>query len=363
MKGYAEVNVSSLREFCVDVFRNLGVPDEDASITADVLIVADQRGIGSHGVQRLRRYVVGLRSGYIKPTANIMIIKETANTLLLSGGQGLGQVIGYRAMRAVIDKAVKNNVALALVRDSNHYGIAGYYPMMALEYGLIGISLSNTTPGVTPTFSRERILGTNPIAVAVPAGKEKPFVLDMATSTAPFGKIEIYHREGKKIPLTWATDAEGNATDDPSSVLQNMSQLNYGGLLPLGGASEENGGHKGYGLALLVDILCGVLAGGLFGPNLYRATVKGEPSTKLSQLFAAIRIDAFIDPAVFKNAMDEYIRILKNSEKAIGQKRVYIHGEKEFEKYQKQKIKVLILNKVLEELRETGDEMGIRGNF
>ncbi len=363
MEGYVEVSVDSLREFCINVFRNLGVPDDDAGITADILIAADQRGITSHGVQRLRRYVVGLRSGYIKPTTNITTIKETANTLLLSGGQGMGQVIGYRVMQMVIDKALKNNVALAIVRDSNHYGIAGYYPMMALEHGLIGISLTNTTPSVTPTFSRERILGTNPIAVAVPAGKEKPFVLDMATSTAPFGKVEVYHREGKKMPLSWATDADGNATDDPGSVLQNMSQLNYGGLLPLGGASEENGGHKGYGLSLLVDILCGVLSGGLFGPSLYLATAKGEPSTKLSQFFAAIRIDAFIDPSVFKSAMDEYIRTLKNSEKATGQKRVFIHGEKEFEKYQKQRIKVLILNKVLEELRGIGNEMGITGNF
>jgi len=202
MEEYIKVKVNALREFTINVFRKFGVPTEDAKIVTDILITADQRGIGSHGLQRLIRYTSGLKTGVMKPTADIKVLKETPNTLLISGGDGLGQVVAYKVTKLVIEKALKNNVAFAAVCDSNHYGIAGYYSMMALKHDLIGISLTNSKAYVVPTHGKNAVLGTNPVSIAVPTGKERPFVLDMATSTVPSGKVEVYKREGKTMPIT-----------------------------------------------------------------------------------------------------------------------------------------------------------------
>ena len=360
MAEYIKLKVDTLREFTINIFTKLGVPVEDAKITTDILLAADQRGIGSHGLQRLGRYTNGLKTGVMKPVTEVKILKETPNTLLISGGDGLGQVASCQAMRMVIDKALKSNVAMATVRDSNHYGIAGYYAMMALEHDLIGFSLTNAAMLVVPTFGRNAVFGTNPISIAVPAAKKRPFVLDMATSTVPRGKLEVYEREGKTMPDTWATDELGNATQDASRVLANMLEKKGGGLLPLGGATEEGGGHKGYGLALVVDIMSGVLAGSAFGPQLY---ARKDIPAKVSHCFGAIKIDAFIEPARFKSLMDEYISIIKNSAKAAGQERIFIHGEKEFELYEQQQETVAIYYKVVEELRTIGAEVKVKAPF
>jgi LDH2 family malate/lactate/ureidoglycolate dehydrogenase len=360
MDEYIRIKVESLREFTVNVFNKLSVPAEDAKIAADILITADQRGIGSHGLQRLKRYTNGLKSGVMQPTMNIEILKETSNTLLISGGDGLGQVTSYQSMKLVIDKALENNIAFAAVRDSNHYGIAGYYSMMALEHDLIGLSLTNSAPLVVPTYGKNAIMGTNPLSIAVPAGKERPFVLDMATSTVPRGKLEVYERVGKTMPVTWATDESGNPTQDIPRVLTNLIDKKGGGLLPLGGAEEESGGHKGYGLCLAADILSGVLSGSTFGPNLYAG--KNVPA-KVSHFFGAIRIDAFIELDLFKSIMDAYIITLKHSEKAPSKDRIFIHGEKEYELYEQQKEEVGIYYEVVEELRQIGAEVNIHVPF
>ena len=360
MKEYVRIKVDTLREFTINVFNKFGVPVEDAKIVADVLITADQRGISSHGLQRLKRYTNGLKAGVIKPIAKVKVLKETPNTLLISGGDGMGQVVGYKAMKLVIDKALKNNVAFAAIRDSNHYGIAGYYSMMALEHDLVGISLTNAEPLVVPTNGKDAVIGTNPISIAAPAGEARPFVLDMATSTVPRGKLEVYERQGKTIPITWATDELGNPTQDPSTVLANILERKGGGLLPLGGAEEEGGGHKGYGLCLAVDIFCGVLSGSSLGLNLYSR--KGT-STKISHFLGAIKIEAFIEPALFKKLMDQYINMLKNSEKAAGKDRIFIHGEKEFELYEQRKEEVPLYYKVVEELRRIGEEAKVTAPF
>ena len=357
---YIKLKVNTLRKFTINVFERFGVPAEDAKIAADILIVADQRGIGSHGLQRLIRYTNGLRTGVMKPSADIKILKETPNTLLISGGDGLGQVVGYKAMKLVIDKALKNNIAFAAVRDSNHYGIAGYYSMMALEHNLIGLAMTNSAPLMVPTHGKNAIIGTNPLSIAVPTGKELPFVLDMATSTTTRGKVEVYSREGKPMPITWATDELGNPTQDASRVAANLIERKGGGLIPLGGAEEENGGHKGYGLCVAIDILSGVLSGSAFGPNLY---AKKDIPAKVSHFFGAIKIDAFIDPALFKRMVDNYINTLKNSEKAAGKNRIFTHGEKEFEFYEQQKEEVHIYYKVVEELRKIGEEVNIEVPF
>ena len=357
---YIRLKVNALREFTVNVLAKLAVPVADAKIVTDILIAADQRGIGSHGLQRLSRYTNGLKTGVMKPITDIEVLRETPNTLLISAGDGLGQVVGYKAMKLVIDKALKNNIAFAAVRDSNHYGIAGYYSMMALEHDLIGLSTTNAAILVVPTYGRNAVMGTNPISIAVPAGKERPFVLDMATSTVPRGKLEVYQREGKTMPDTWATDEFGKPTQDVSRVLSNLLDRKGGGLLPLGGAEEEGGGHKGYGLCLAVDIFSGVLSGSAFGPKLY---AQKDAPAKVSHFFGAIKIDAFIEPALFKSMMDEYINILKNSEKAAGEDRIFIHGEKEFELYEQQKEEVSIYYKVVEELRNIGEELGLKAPF
>ncbi|RKZ26188.1 malate dehydrogenase, partial [bacterium] len=351
-----KIKVDTLKGFVKDVFVKLGVPEEDAGITADVLVASDRRGIPSHGVARLKRYVDGIKKGIMKPKAEIKIIKETPTTLLVSGGDGLGQPVSYRTMKLVIEKAKKNNVAFAAVRNSNHYGIAGYYAMMALKENLIGISMTNSAPLVVPTHGKDAVIGTNPISIAVPAGEEKPFVLDMATSTVPRGKLEVYNRRGKKIPLVWATDENGIPTDDPGRVLENLLERKGGGLLPLGGAEEETGGHKGYGLSVAVDILSGVLSGGAYGPLLYGK--KGEPPN-VCHFFGAINIEAFIPLDEFKKLMDDYIRILKGSTLAKGKTRIWIHGEKEFEAEEKYREEVEIEEKVVETMREIGKELGV----
>ena len=360
MEEYIRIKVDALQEFTINVFNKFGVPVEDAKIAADILIAADQRGIGSHGLQRLTRYTNGLKTGVMKPIADIKVLKETPNTLLISGGDGLGQVVGYKAMKLVIDKALKNNIAFAAVRDSNHYGIAGYYAMMALKHNLIVFSITNSAPLVVPTHGKNAIIGTNPISIAVPAGKEQPFVLDMATSTVTRGEVEVYAREGKPMPITWATDELGNPTQDASRVEANLLEKKGGGLIPLGGAEEEGGGHKGYGLCVALDILSGVLSGSAFGPNLY---AKKDVPAKVSHFFGAIKIDAFIELALFKSMMDEYIDVLKNSEKAAGKDRIFIHGEKEFELYEQQEEEVRLYYKVVEELRKIAEEVNIKAPF
>ena len=361
MEDYIEIKVDVLREFTINVFNKFGLPVEDAKIAADVLITADQRGVASHGLQWLRIYTNRLKMGVAKAIPEIKVLKETPNTLLISGGDGLGQVVGYKAMQLVIDKALSNNIAFAVVRDSNHYGIAGYYSMMALEHDLIGLSVTNSTPYVIPTHGKKIVMGTNPISIAVPAGKEQPFVLDMATSTVARGRLGVFYEHGgKTMPITWATDELGNPTQDVQRVETNLRDKKGGGLLPLGGATEEDGGHKGYGLCLAVDIFSGVLSGSAFGPNLY---AKKDMPPKVSHLFGAIKIDAFTELVLFKSTMDEYIKILKNSEKAAGKHRIFIHGEKEFELHEQQKEEVHIYCKVIEELRKVGEEVNIKAPF
>jgi LDH2 family malate/lactate/ureidoglycolate dehydrogenase len=241
--------------------------------------------------------------------------------------------------------------------------------MMALEHDLIGLSMTNSAPLVLPTYGKEAIMGTNPISIAVPAGKERPFVLDMATSTVSRGKLEVYEREGRTtMPISWATDELGNPTQDVPRVLANLLEFGSstrntpkgGGLLPLGGAEEESGGHKGYGLCLAVDIFSGVLSGSAFGPNLY---AKKDAPAKVSHFFGAIKIDAFIELGRFKDMMGEYIKILQTSEKVAGKDRIYVHGEKEFELYEQQKEEVGLYYKVVEELRSIGEGLNIKAPF
>ncbi len=360
MDEYKRVKIKDLDDFVRKVFMKLGVPEEDARITADVLIRADRRGVESHGVARLARYVKGIKDGLMNPRPNIRTVKETPVSLLVDGDAGLGQVVAYKTMKKCIEKTKESKICMAAVRNSNHYGIAAYYALMALEEGFIGISLTNSAPLVVPTFGKDAVLGTNPISVAVPGGKEGAYVLDMATSTVPRGKLEVYNRKGKKIPLVWATDEKGNPTDDPSIVLKNLLERRGGGLLPLGGAEEETGGHKGYGLALLVDIFAGVLSGGSTALDVYGK--KGQPPD-VCHFFACIDPELFVTREELEKGMDHLLSTLRNSTKREGYNRIYIHGEKEFEKEKENTEEVPLYIKVYENIKKIGEELGVEANF
>ncbi len=355
------VQAEPLKRFCRQVFEKLDVPSEDAEVTADNLVLADLRGIGSHGVARLRRYVNGLRDGVMVARPGIEVVHETATTALIDGGGGLGQPVSVRAMRSAIDKAREFGAGFVAVRNSNHYGIAGYYALMALKEEMIGISMTNAAVLVVPTFGRDAMLGTNPISVAAPAGQERAFVLDMATSTVPRGKLEVYNRQDKPVPLGWATDERGLPTQDAGQVLKNLLARAGGGLLPLGGAGELMSGHKGYGLALLVDVLCGVLPGAGYANTIYPKTPEGKPlPANVGHFFGALRVDAFRPLDEFKATMDDIIRRLKNSPKAEGADRIYIHGEKEFEMEVEREVNGVVLHpKVVADLQAIGEEVGV----
>jgi LDH2 family malate/lactate/ureidoglycolate dehydrogenase len=355
------VQAEPLKAFCGRVFTKLDVPPEDAEVTADNLVLADLRGISSHGVARLRRYVKGLQDGVMLARPKTKVVHETDTTALIDGGAGLGQPVSARAMRMAIEKARKTGAGFVAVRNSNHYGIAGYYALMALKEEMIGISMTNAAVLVVPTFGRDAMLGTNPISVAAPAGEERAFVLDMATSTVPRGKLEVYDRQEKPLPLGWATDGRGVPTEDASQVLRNLLARAGGGLLPLGGAGELMGGHKGYGLALLVDLLCGVLPGAGYANTIYPKTPEGKPlPANVGHFFGALRVDGFRPLDEFKATMDDIIRRLKGSPKAEGEQRIYIHGEKEFEMEDERKVKGVVLHpKVVADLQAIADEFGL----
>lgn len=355
------VRAGTLTNFCVRVFRKLNVPEDDARITADVLVMADLRGIDSHGVARLRRYVDGLQAGVMVAKPGIKVVRETPATALIDAGAGLGQPVSRSAMQKAIQKAKKVGAGFVTVCNSNHYGIAGYYAMMALENDCIGISMTNADVLVVPTFGRNAMLGTNPIAVAAPANKERPFVMDMATSTVPRGKLEVCDRLSKPMPMGWATDERGVGTEDAHQVLENLKNRRGGGLLPLGGEGELFSGYKGYGLALWVDIFCAVLSGAAFATQVYPKTSDGKPlPANLGHFFGAWRVDAFRPVDEFKAAMDDLQRQLKNTPKAEGQDRIYIHGEKEYEKTELYTREGIPLNpKVAADLKAIAREIGV----
>lgn len=345
-------DVQELKNYAIRFFLACGVPEIDARIAADVLLAADLRGINSHGVIRLHSYYGDrLRQGQINPLSPMTILNESPATLALDGGNGLGQVVAYRAMSRCIGLADDAGLAVTTVRNSNHFGIAGYYAMMALPEDMIGISLTNSQPLVAPTYALKPVLGTNPIAVAVPAGKERPYVLDMATSIVPIGKVVVYQEAGQPIPDGWGINQEGQTTQKPEEVLSG------GALLPLGGTDEMRG-YKGYGLSLLVDLLCGVLSGAAFGRDV--GTPSSDRHANVGHFFAAIKIENFRPVDAFKADMDAMIRNLKSTQKIPGQERIFIHGEKEFERADRcQKEGVPLMKEVVQSLREAGEASGV----
>ncbi len=300
-----------LLTFTIAVFRSMGCTDEDARMAADVLLSADLRGVDSHGIARLIGYVRLWDAQRVNARPDIKIIHETPSTAVVDGDSGLGLVVAPRAMRIAMNKARDVGTGWVSVQHSNHFGIAGYHAMMALQEDMIGIALTNASPLVAPTFSRERLLGTNPICVAVPAGKEAPFIADMATTTAANGKLEILQRNQENAPEGWLQDKVGNSTTEAHALKQG------GALLPLGG-TRLHGSHKGYALGAVVDIFSALLSGANYGPWVppfpaYVPMPQEMPGKGIGHFFGAMRIDAFRPADEFKQHMDHWLSRFRNS--------------------------------------------------
>ena len=348
------VDAAVLQQFTADVLVGFGLSRDEAAITAEVLIASDIRGIDSHGVPRLGYYAERLRKGLINLTPNFRVITETPATIAFDADNGMGHPAAYRAMRRCIEKARETGLCMATVRHSNHFGIAGYYAMMALEEGLCGVAMTNATPLVIPTFAREPYLSTAPIAVAIPAGRERPIVVDLATSTVAWGKIEIARREEKPIPWGWALDAEGNITTDPFAAVA---------LTPLG-ATRELGSHKGYALALVVEVLCGQLAGAAWSRYVAGSRTVPPRPANIGHAFMAWRIDAFRPEEEFLAEIDQMLAELRAAEPVEGQPRVYVPGDPEdLSEADRRANGIPVHPKVLAELRALGDEVGVPAPF
>jgi LDH2 family malate/lactate/ureidoglycolate dehydrogenase len=350
--------VEQLQQFSAAVFRHFGVPEEDAELAASVLAASDLRGIESHGVARLHTYFDMLTLGRINPAPQIRIVRQSASTATVDGDNGLGLVVGPRANQIAMDKAESAGSGWVSVCNTNHYGIAGYYVLQALERDLIGWAMTNTTKLVAPLWGARRMLGTNPIAIAFPGKKHPPIVIDMATSACAYGKIEMARRREQPIPRGWAIDHQGHDTEQPAGMVDG------GALLPLG-SFREMGGHKGYCLATMVDILCCCLSGANWGPWAPPFALRQEiPSRSVGKgighFFGAMRIDAFIDVDEFKAQIDDWIETFRNTIPQPGTEGVLIPGDPErIAEQERRKSGIPLIGPVIDELRDISKKTGI----
>lgn len=352
------ISAANLKNFVLQVFTKMSVPEADAELAASVLLNADLRGIDSHGVARLPGYVRLWKKQRINANPAIEIVHETPSTATVDGDAGLGLVVGPKAMALAIEKARLCGTGWVAVRNSNHFGIGAFHAMLALEHDMIGIAMTNASPLVAPTFSIERMLGTNPICYAFPAGAEAPVIVDLATSAAANGKLELAQFQDKSVPEGWVQDAAGNRSTDPHILKSG------GSLLPLG-SDRDHGSHKGFGLAATVDILSGVLSGANYGPWVPPFVAFLDPPTDpvglgLGHFFGAMRVDAFRPAQDFKDNMDTWIRRFKQATPAPDQFRVIIPGEPEATAHaERLSSGIPLLPFVYDELIKLGAEMGI----
>ena len=347
-----------LTQFSIKVFQHFGVPEDEATLAAEVLATSDLRGIESHGVARLLTYFDMLTLGRINPRPNVKIVRESASTATVDGDNGLGLIVGPKANEIAMKKAEEAGTGWVSVCHTNHYGIAGYYVLKALERDLIGWAMTNSTKLVAPIWGAERMLGTNPIAIAFPGKEEPPIVIDMATSACAYGKIEIARRKQQKIPKGWAINKDGMDAEDPNEMIEG------GALSPLG-SFRDMGGHKGFCLASMVDILCCVLSGANWGPWAPPFALRQEiPSRSVGKgighFFGAMKIEAFIDTDEFKRQIDDWIRTFRKTRPQPGIPRVLIPGdpEREAEEIRKNEGIPLVMP-VVEDLRRISSKTGI----
>lgn len=320
-----------MEAFMKDVFVKVGVPPDDAAVCADVLIESDKRGIDSHGVGRLKPiYIDRINEGIQNPVTRFEVVRDHLATAVVDGHDGMGQVIGKKSMQMAIDKAKQHGLGMVVVRNSTHYGIAGYYATMATKAGMIGMTGTNARPSIAPSFGVENMLGTNPLTVGMPSDEDFPFVLDCATSISQRGKIEHYERIGKTMPPGWVINRDGSTETDPSAALEGLTK-GTAALTPLGGIGEDTAGYKGYGYATVVEILSAALQEGLFLKALNGFDAEGKKNPyHLGHFFIAIDISAFVEPDKFKKTTGDILRELRASVKAPGQDRIYTAGEKEY---------------------------------
>jgi LDH2 family malate/lactate/ureidoglycolate dehydrogenase len=325
------IPVVQLRQFMSEAFRAVGVPPADADIIVDVLIRSDLRGIESHGIGRFKMYIDRIRSGILKPVTQFEIVRESPGMAVVDGHDGMGHVIAYRSMRLAMDKARQVGIAAVSVRNSSHFGIAGYYPLMAARENMAGMAFTNARPSISPTFGADPMFGTNPIAFAVPTDEGCPFCLDMATSIVQRGKIEVLERKQKPVPPGLAIDKQGENVLDATELLK-LFDGKAASLLPLGGQGEALAGYKGYGLAMMVEILSSVFNGGPFGWALSGVDEEGRKTPHhLGHFFIAMDVSHFMEPDQFKKLAGDLVRSIRTSEKLPGEARIYTAGEKEWD--------------------------------
>jgi L-2-hydroxycarboxylate dehydrogenase (NAD+) len=341
-----------LEKFMVNVMVKAGIPPEDAKIVSDVLLQADKLGFDSHGVNRLKSiYLDRIKQGILNPVTTYKIVREGPTTAVIDGQNGMGHVISFNAMKLAIEKAKKYGMGMITVRNSSHYGFAGYYPLMAVRENMIGITGTNARPSVAPTFGVENMLGTNPITFGIPSDESFPFLLDCATSITQRGKVELYAREGKELQKGWVIDENGESKTNASEVLEDII-AGKAALTPLGGVGEDTGGYKGYGYATVVEILSAALQQGSFMKMLNGLKDGKKVPYPVGHFFIVIDINAFTDPEDFKKTTGDILRELRASKKMPGQARIYTAGEKEHYTWLARKDKgVPFNNELLEEFR------------
>lgn len=354
MANYMKYPQETIRKFCEDAFEKFGFSKEDAAIITDVLLLSDLYGIESHGTQRLMRYHLDIQKGRILIDTKPEIVFETPVSAVIDGHDGMGQVIAYRAMKLAIEKAKKVGMAYVNVRNSNHYGIAGYYAKMAMDEGLIGISTTNTNPIMVPTYGRTAMLGTNPIAIACPA-EPYPFLFDASTTVVTRGKLEVYNKLDKPLHDGWAIDSTGNGSNDAAEVLRCIKDHLGGGILPLGGIDEESGGHKGYGWGMAAELFTSILS---LGTTSDKTGLGGKGG--ICHGFFVMDPAVCGDPEAIKKHLSDYLQSLRESPKAEGQTRIYTHGEKEiFAMQDRLKNGISINVNTLAEMRDMGLYLGM----
>jgi len=359
------VEFEVLENFMKDALKGAGVPEEDARIVADVLIESDKRGIDSHGIGRLKPiYIDRIDAGILNPETKIDIVKDEKAAAVLDGNNGMGHVVSKKAMAMAIEKAREYGVGMTAVRNSTHYGIAGYYSLMAVKEGMIGVTGTNARPSIAPTFGVENMLGTNPLTFGIPTDEEFPFVIDCATSVSQRGKIESYGRAGKQLPPGWVIGRDGSTRTDTEQVLVDLTK-GQAALAPLGGIGEDGAGYKGYGWATVVEILSAALQDGSFLKDLNGFDEDGKKIPyPLGHFFIAINPAFFLGVDLFKRIAGTICRELRNSEVAPGEERIYTAGEKEWLAWQYRKDHGCPVPKVLQkQMIELRDRYGLDYRF
>ncbi|MGM0598083.1 MAG: Ldh family oxidoreductase [Myxococcota bacterium] len=355
------VKFDKLEKFMKDVFIKLGVPTEDAAVCADVLITSDKRGIDSHGIGRMKTiYYDRIRAGIQFPVTNFEVVKDRDATAVVDGHDGMGHLIAKKSMQMAIDKAKNHGLGMVVTRNSTHYGICGYYALMAIKSGMIGFTGTNARPSIAPTHGVENMLGTNPFTFGLPTDEEFPFLFDGATSVSQRGKIEVYNRAEKEIPEGWVIDRKGEYRTDTKQILADLVK-GKAALTPLGGMGETRGGHKGYSYATLVEILSAALQNGSCLKQLLGWEDDKRVPYHLGHFFIAIDIEHFINLDLFRKIAGNILRELRNSEVSPKSERIYTAGEKEYLAEVERTDKGAPINKNLQkEINEMREKMKLK---